>query len=86
MSSTDGRKSDHEIQTDQQKFDALLDKGIQNALTIRDLDLDAFADGIIAHRSGRPIHDNPGGVNSTPKRLSWTMGWNERALQQRKVR
>ena len=52
--------------------------------TMRDYDLDAFADGILAHRAGLGFHENPHGPHTlTVKRLSWHMGWNERALQQR---
>jgi len=53
------------------------------APTIRDYDIDAFADGIIAHRAGAGFHENPHGANAlTVARLSWSMGWNERALCQ----
>lgn len=50
--------------------------------SIRDLDLVAFARGIMAYKSGAMFHENPYGTN-TPSvaRLSWSMGWNERALQ-----
>ena len=60
-------------------FEELLDGGG----SIRDLDLDAFADGIVAHRDGKAFHENPDGVKMTTRRFSWAMGWNERALQQR---
>ena len=51
-------------------------------LTIRDLDIDAFADGVAAHRDGLAFCDNPHGADAlTLPRLSWTMGWNERALR-----
>jgi len=53
------------------------------ATSIRDFDLDAFADGIIAHRNGKGFHENPDGMAATVRRLSWSMGWNERALQHR---
>lgn len=47
------------------------------------IDLDAFADGIVAHRAGVAFHQNPHGPDAlTAARLSWSMGWNERALQQ----
>lgn len=47
----------------------------------RDLDIDAFADGVLAHRAGAAFHENPHGTNAlTVARLSWSMGWNERAL------
>lgn len=51
--------------------------------SIRSLDIDVFADGVMAHRMGREFHENPhGGIDArTIKRLSWSMGWNERALQ-----
>ena len=50
--------------------------------TVRDLDLDAFADGILAHRAGLGFHENPYGSDAlTVRRLSWHVGWNERALQ-----
>lgn len=48
--------------------------------SIRDLDIDAFADGVIAHRSGAGFHENPDGNDQTVRRFSWSMGWNERAL------
>lgn len=55
------------------------------SLSIRDLDLDAFADGVAAHRAGNGFHENPHGTAAlTPARLSWSMGWNERALWVRK--
>jgi hypothetical protein len=51
---------------------------------LRDLDLDAFADGVLAHRTGIQWHENPHGPDAmTRRRLSWAMGWNERALQTR---
>lgn len=51
--------------------------------TIRDLDIDAFADGVLAHRNGAEFHENPDGHVPTVRRFSWSMGWNERALAQR---
>jgi hypothetical protein len=48
-------------------------------LTVRDLDLDAFADGVLAHRNGEPFHKSPYDF-TTLAGLSWRMGWNERAL------
>lgn len=48
--------------------------------TIRDYDIDAFADGVIAHRNRVPFHENPDGTAPTLRRLSWSLGWNERAL------
>jgi hypothetical protein len=54
-----------------------------HAASTRDLDLDAFADGVIAHREGKGFHENPDGMAPTVRRLSWSMGWNERALAQR---
>jgi hypothetical protein len=56
----------------------------QREVSIRDINLDAFADGVIAHRFGHGFHENPHGGADTPtvERLSWTMGWNERALQE----
>jgi hypothetical protein len=57
---------------------------VLHATSIRDFDLDAFADGIIAHREKKGFHENPYGANKlSVKRLSWHMGWNERALQHR---
>lgn len=53
-----------------------------NLLTL-DFDLDAFAEGILAHRDGAKFHDNPDGTAATPRRLCWSIGWNERALRQR---
>jgi hypothetical protein len=53
-------------------------------LSVRDLDIDAFADGIVAHRSGAGFHENPHGTDAlTVSRLSWSFGWNERALRAR---
>ena len=50
---------------------------------IRLVDVDAFADGVIAHREGKAFHENPHGWHAmTVKRLSWSMGWNERGLRQ----
>lgn len=55
----------------------------KEVLSIRDLDIDAFADGVVGHRSGVQFHENPHGTDAlTLRRLSWTMGWNERALRQ----
>jgi hypothetical protein len=55
-----------------------------NPQSNRDVDLDAYADGIVAHREGRGFHENPAGPNAaTPLRLSWHLGWNDRALRQR---
>lgn len=51
------------------------------ATSLRDLDLDAFADGVVAHRAGLAFHMNPYGVERTGRRLSWSYGWNERALR-----
>jgi hypothetical protein len=66
--------------TEEERFDALLKKP---SLSVRDLDLDALADGILAHRAGLQFHENPHGQAPTATRLSWSIGWNERALQQR---
>lgn len=72
--------SDTEAADERAGFERLLREGC----TIRDLDLDAFADGIIAHRDGLGFHENPHTPDAmTRKRLSWSMGWNERALQVR---
>ena len=50
-------------------------------LSLRDLDIDAFAEGVLAHRGGSQFHENPHGTDAlTLRRLSWSMGWNERAL------
>lgn len=47
------------------------------------LDIDAFADGVVAHRDGVQFHENPHGTDAqTVRRLSWHLGWNERALRQ----
>lgn len=65
---------------DEERFVAFLNN---KQSTIRDLDLDAFADGVIAHRNGVAFHENPHGTDAgTIQRLSWTLGWNERALTQ----
>jgi len=53
------------------------------SLSLRHLDLDAYADGIVAHRNGAEYHQNPHGGVLTVARLSWHLGWNERALRQR---
>lgn len=46
------------------------------------LDIDALADGIMAQKSGKEFHENPYGAQTpTVQRLSWHMGWNERALR-----
>lgn len=49
--------------------------------TVRDLNIDAFADGVLAHRVGLEFHENPHGDAPTLSRLSWALGWNERALK-----
>ncbi len=55
----------------------------KDCVSIRDFDIDAFADGVVAHRNGVQFHENPHGADAlTLRRLSWTIGWNERALQQ----
>ena len=65
-------------ESEERAFAAVLGK---DSLTVRDLDLDAFADGILAHRNGAGFHENPhGAMAPTVRRLSWSMGWNERAL------
>jgi hypothetical protein len=45
-------------------------------MTIRDMNIDAFADGVLAHREGKAFHENPyGGADvSTVQRLSWHTG------------
>lgn len=63
---------------EQAAFERLLHK---EPMSVRDLDLDAFADGVIAHRDDKPFHANPDGTAKTVRRLSWSIGWNERALQ-----
>lgn len=50
-------------------------------VTMHDLDLDAFADGVLAHRAGKAFHENPDGSAPTARRLSWSLGWNARALR-----
>lgn len=49
--------------------------------SIGDLSIDAFADGVVAHREGKGFHENPHGIAPTLSRLSWSLGWNERALR-----
>lgn len=51
--------------------------------SIRDFDLDAFAEGVLAHREGKGFHENPyGGADvRSLARWSWHYGWNERALR-----
>jgi hypothetical protein len=58
-------------------FARLLDR---KDLTIRDLDIDALADGVMAHRAGKGFHENPLGNDRSILRYSWSFGWNERAL------
>jgi hypothetical protein len=70
--------SENEEQLSLAAYTALMSK---RALTIRDMDIDAFADGVLAHRNGAKFHENPYGMALTVRRLSWGMGWNERALQ-----
>lgn len=54
----------------------------KDILSVRDLDIDAFADGVVAHRAGVEFHRNPHGTDApTLARLSWSIGWNERALR-----
>jgi hypothetical protein len=65
---------------DEDAFKRLLNKPQSS---IRDLDIDAFADGVLAHRNGAGFHENPDGQVPTVRRFSWSMGWNERALAQR---
>lgn len=66
--------------SEEEEYTRVLRKG---TLTTRDLDLDAFADGVLAHRGGAEFHENPHGTDAlTLRRLSWSMGWNERALKQ----
>ena len=54
-----------------------------DAKQFRILDLDAFAAGIAAHQAGIEFHANPHGDGEimTAPRLSWWIGWNERALK-----
>jgi len=48
------------------------------------LDIDAFADGIIAHRANVGFRENPHGTDTlSVKRSSWSLGWSKRALSQR---
>ncbi|HTI78915.1 MAG TPA: hypothetical protein VL614_00540 [Acetobacteraceae bacterium] len=66
---------------DETAFEALL---ANKHATLRDLDIDAFADGVLAHRAGLGFHENPHRAHwLSVKRLSWAMGWNERAIQHR---
>jgi hypothetical protein len=54
--------------------------------TVSDLDLDKFADGIVAHRSGKALHDNPYGWDDLDTlthddhvgSASWAAGWRQR--------
>lgn len=67
------------------EYDRLLRQG--DKLTLRDFNMDAFADGVIAHRNGKGFHENPFGANTlSVRRLSWSYGWNERALQHEGLR
>lgn len=52
------------------------------SFTVRDLDLDAFADGIVAHRNDLGFHECPFPDRGSWSALSWRIGWNERALTQ----
>jgi hypothetical protein len=56
------------------------ERGLRHHLRL--VDLDALADGIVAHRRGQGFHENPDGDALTAKRLSWSIGWNERALRE----
>lgn len=54
------------------------------SMTVRALNIDCFADGVVAHRVGKEFHENPHREHfESLWRLSWAMGWNERALQAR---
>jgi hypothetical protein len=72
-----GNPTTREALIEEQAFERAL-----YAKTLRDLDIDALADGVIAHRDGKQFHENPyGGAEiASAKRLSWAYGWNERAL------
>lgn len=66
--------------SDEERYDAFL---ANKEATIRDMDVDAFADGIVAHRNGLGFHENPHGTDAlTIQRLSWSLGWNERGIAQ----
>lgn len=64
------------------------EEGFERAMTasplsLDHLDMDAYADGVIAHRQGVPFHGNPHLPNwRSLRRLSWGLGWNQRALQE----
>ena len=66
--------------TDEERYTAYFAK--ENP-TMRDLDIDAFADGVVSHRTGLGFHENPHRDRNTIQRWSWSMGWNERALATR---
>ena len=44
-----------------------------------DIDLDAYAYGILGHRAGLSLAENP--YRDQLMRWSWTDGWTERALR-----
>jgi hypothetical protein len=54
--------------------------------TVSDLDLDAFADGIVAHRSGKTLQDSPYVTRMIDTLThdesvglhSWAIGWQQR--------
>lgn len=67
------------IAAEEQEYVRVLNEG---GPTLRNCDIDAFADGVLAHRMGEAFHQNPDGIACSVRRLSWAMGWNERALRQ----
>lgn len=43
-----------------------------------EFDIDIYADGIIAHRDGTKVYENPYRGIDTYQYLSWHKGWNDR--------
>jgi hypothetical protein len=75
-----GEKDDSATPEERAALRVLLDNPDR---TIRDLDLDALADGIVAHRNGLAFHESPYSSASSVAGFSWRIGWNERALKSR---
>lgn len=44
---------------------------------------DPYLEGWAAHKEGKKFHEHPYSQGS-PRALSWRIGWNDRALQERR--